>query len=122
MNELISDRTIEERPWGSFQILYSDLTCKIKMITVKPGHKLSLQSHKQRDELWKHISGTGLVHYRSLKLVFDFSLSSITIKRETKHRIENNGKEDLKFIEIQTGDYFGEDDIIRYEDDYGRVK
>lgn len=111
---------LEKRPWGTFQILLEDQKCKVKKIIVQPGHKLSLQSHKKRNELWKIISGTGLITLNSI--------TSIAIKDmvyeipyNTIHRIENNGFEELIFIEIQTGDYFGEDDIIRYEDSYGRV-
>lgn len=110
-----------ERPWGNFIVLYEDSTCKIKKITVNPGSKFSLQSHLHRDELWKHISGTGLIDYNQLKLTFDSDLFSISIRRQIKHRVENNGTVPLVFIEIQTGDSFDETDIVRYEDDYGRV-
>lgn len=111
---------IEKRPWGTFEILLDEQKCKVKKIVVQPGHKLSLQSHKKRNELWKIISGSGLITLNS-------TISIVTkdmvyeIPRNTIHRIENNALEELVFIEIQTGEYFGEDDIIRYEDSYGRM-
>jgi mannose-6-phosphate isomerase-like protein (cupin superfamily) len=108
------------RPWGSYQILYDGDDCKVKRITVKPGKKLSLQFHYKRDELWQIISGKGILTLEDTQYVLE-AQDSRTISRKQHHRIENIGKEDLVFIEIQTGDYFGEDDIVRIEDDYGRV-
>lgn len=115
---------ITERPWGTFQILYEDDLCKIKRIVVFPGHKLSLQSHKHRDETWKISQGHAKIEvspHEYLSYSINFKSSCVYIKRGEKHRIENIGKDDLIFIEIQTGDYFGEDDIERFEDIYGRV-
>lgn len=111
---------IEQRPWGIFQILLDDSICKVKKIVVNPGHKLSLQSHDKRNELWKIVAGSGLITLNDN--IGEVSKGmTCQIPAKTKHRIENNGSEDLIFIEIQTGTYFGEDDIIRYEDSYGRV-
>lgn len=125
---------LEVRPWGCYEVLYSDDKCKIKRIVVSPGKRLSLQSHKNRDETWKIISGKGLVEViirdfspNIIKLKIDmndieyFEDSSFYIKRNEKHRISNIGTEPLVFIETQTGDSFEEEDIVRYEDDYGRV-
>lgn len=125
---------LEVRPWGCYEVLYSDDKCKIKRIVVSPGKRLSLQSHKNRDETWKIISGKGIAEINfdehpdwMYKFQFDmndlgyFEDSSFYIKRNEKHRISNIGTEPLVFIEIQTGDSFDEDDIIRYEDDYGRI-
>jgi len=113
--------TTETRPWGEFSIIYEDLTCKIKRITVKPGMRLSLQSHEKRDELWKHISGEGVVTFNSVEIEFAAKpVHTFNIQRGVLHRVKNTGKDDLVFIEIQTGDYFGEDDIMRFQDDYGR--
>lgn len=106
------------RPWGSYSIICETDKYKIKKIVVNPGQKLSLQSHEKRDELWKLISGKWKIVYSTLVIT---DIDSITIKRGTKHRVENIGIEPLEFIEIQTGDYFGEDDLVRYEDSYGRV-
>ena len=108
------------RPWGSYEILYDGADCKVKRITVNPGKKLSLQFHYKRDELWQIISGKGILTIGDTQYVLE-AQDSMTIFRRQHHRIENIGKEDLVFIEIQTGDYFGEDDIVRVEDDYGRV-
>lgn len=111
---------IFEKPWGNYIILLEDDNCKVKKITVKPGHRLSLQSHEKRNELWKIVQGNGLI-------TLNDNIGEVTkgmtcqIPAKTKHRIENNSNEDLIFVEIQTGTYFGEDDIIRYEDSYGRI-
>lgn len=111
---------LEKRPWGTFEVLLDDTFCKVKKIVVNPGHKLSLQSHEKRNELWKIVSGSGLITLNDN--VGEVSKGiTCQIPAKTKHRIENNSNEDLIFIEIQTGTYFGEDDIIRYEDSYGRV-
>jgi len=111
---------IETRPWGTYQILLEDDNCKVKKITVQPGQKLSLQSHEKRNELWSIIEGEG-----EITLDEDISPTSkgmmYYIPAKKIHRIENVGNKPLVFIEIQTGEYFGEDDIKRYEDIYGRV-
>ena len=110
----------ETRPWGNYVILLEDNNCKVKKISVNPGQKLSLQSHEKRNELWEIIDGDGEVTLNSdIKPVLAGSI--IHIPKKTIHRIENVGNKPLVFIEIQTGDYFGEDDIIRYEDIYGRT-
>jgi mannose-6-phosphate isomerase len=111
----------EKRPWGMFEVLMgSDNTPKVKRITVKPTHKLSLQKHKLRDEHWFILQGSALVTIGSD--FFDMSKGEcVDIKRGLFHRIENIGRGDLIFIEIQTGEYFGEDDIERIVDEYGRV-
>ncbi len=110
----------ETRPWGSYTILDERAYCKVKRIEVTPGQKLSLQSHEKRHELWTVVQGSGIMTLDDRS----FPVSEgefITIHIGQKHRIENNSKEPLIFIEIQTGTYFGEDDIVRYEDSYGRV-
>lgn len=109
------------RPWGTYTILHDDDTCKVKIIEVLPGQRLSLQSHEKRTEFWVITEGEGLMTLGN----FNFKLKQgdrIKIPVKTKHRIKNIGNTILKFIEVQTGTYFGEDDIIRYEDDYGRTK
>ncbi len=113
----------EHRPWGYYQVLYENEQCKIKKITVKPGQRLSLQSHQKRRETWQIISGNAQVWVGDVTEALLSKDSVIIIEKNKIHRIGNpSDKEDLVFIEIQTGEYFGEDDIIRYEDDYNRIK
>ena len=107
------------RPWGEYEILFEDSNCKVKRIKVKSGHKLSYQYHENRDETWLVVSGRAKVTLNDKHITVEPG-QQIQIPREAKHRVEAITKEDLIFIEIQTGDYFGEDDIIRIDDDYGR--
>ncbi len=111
---------IEERPWGCFEVLLDDPAFKVKKITVKPGCRLSLQSHKKRNEHW--IVTEGYMRITVGETVRDYKANEhVYIPREAKHRMENPGTVPASVIEIQTGEYFGEDDIIRYEDDYDRI-
>jgi mannose-1-phosphate guanylyltransferase/mannose-6-phosphate isomerase len=109
------------RPWGSYSILEDAEDCKVKRLVIKPGHVLSLQMHHKRAEHWTVISGTAKVRLGDQEFILNPNESTY-IPLETLHRLENPGKEDLHLIEVQTGAYFGEDDIIRYEDIYGRIK
>lgn len=112
----------EERPWGKFEILHEDENCKVKKITVLPEKKLSYQMHHKRQEFWTVVEGEGLATVEDLNVDLPKGMS-ICIPKKTKHRIANNSKkQNLIFIEVQTGSYFGEDDIVRFEDDYGRVE
>jgi mannose-6-phosphate isomerase len=110
----------EERPWGSFTVLDDAEGFKVKRIVVRPGKRLSYQRHAQRSEHWFVVHGHG-------RVVVDGQTSDLTegmaldIPVTVAHRIENAGTDDLVFIEVQHGDYFGEDDIVRLEDDFGRV-
>lgn len=107
------------RPWGHYDILEEAETFKVKKITVKPGERLSLQSHEHRSEVWTIVQGNGMVTIDAHnKPVRDGNV--VHIFRGEVHRIKNTGDQDLIFIEVQYGTYFGEDDIVRYEDDYGR--
>ena len=110
----------EERPWGWFEILYEEAQLKIKRIMVKPGKRLSLQSHERRAENWVITQGQALftLDEESLRLG---PRQAVFIPEKAKHRIENPGPEDLVFIEVQTGTYLGEDDITRFQDDFDRV-
>ena len=110
----------EERPWGWFEILFEERTLKVKRILVKPEKRLSLQSHKSRSENWIIIKGKAVVDLDEKK-VFLSKNQTVFIPEKTKHRIENREKSDLIFVEVQTGSYLGEDDIIRYEDDFNRI-
>jgi len=93
----------------------------VKEILVRAKGRLSLQSHQHRKESWTFTRGTGRVELDGEKAVVSPG-TSVTINKQQKHRVENVADGDLVFIEVQTGEYFGEDDIIRYEDDYGRVE
>lgn len=110
----------EPRPWGSFEILHEEDYLKIKRIIVKPNNRLSLQSHKHRSENWVVIQGHALITLNK-KIIPRSPNQSIFIPAGAKHRLANEGDEDIIFIEVQTGSYLGEDDIIRYQDDYNRV-
>jgi mannose-1-phosphate guanylyltransferase/mannose-1-phosphate guanylyltransferase/mannose-6-phosphate isomerase len=110
----------EKRPWGWFEILYEEKNLKIKRILVKPGLRLSLQSHKHRVENWTIIKGTAVVT-RDTENIRLTANQAVFIPAKAKHRIENVSDTDLVFMEIQSGSYLGEDDIIRYEDDFNRI-
>ena len=108
-----------QRPWGSYTILEEGLGYKVKRVTVKPGGRLSLQMHHRRSEHWVVITGTARVTRGDE--VFDLKIGHSTeIPVETRHRLENPGQETLHIIEVQNGPYLGEDDIVRFQDDYGR--
>jgi len=109
------------RPWGSFSILEDAPDCKVKRLIVKPGQVLSLQMHHKRAEHWTVISGVAKVRLAEKEFLLNPN-ESMYIPLETQHRLENPGLEDVHLIEVQTGEYFGEDDIIRYEDIYGRIR
>ena len=110
----------EERPWGKFTTLLVREGCKVKEIEVNPGQRLSYQSHEKRKEKWVIFEGIATVTLNERKITL-YPGESIEIPMKAKHRVENcEKKKKLKFIEVQTGTYFGEDDIIRYQDDYGR--
>lgn len=109
----------ETRPWGRFEVLADEPTFKAKKIVVDSGGQLSYQMHNQRHEHWVVISGLGQVILNE-KTVDLKSGESIHIPAGAKHRIRNMGNDPLVFVEVQTGTYFGEDDIIRYKDDYNR--
>lgn len=110
----------DHRPWGYYQILSDEVTHKIKRIVVYPGKRLSLQRHKQRSEHWHIVDGEALVTLNDKKITLTGG-GSVDIPKAALHRVENIGKSDLSFIEVQRGDYFGEDDIERIEDDFGRI-
>lgn len=116
---MAEDTTV--RPWGKFENLYEGETCKVKIITVNPGQRISYQFHHHRDETWKIVEGEGHVtvdgaerHLRTGQVIF--------IPKKVKHRIHNRGEANLVFVEIQTGESFSEDDIVRLDDDYGRLE
>lgn len=109
-----------QRPWGSYTVLEEGPGFKVKRVTVNPGGRLSLQMHHQRSEHWVVISGTARVTRD--QEAFDLHVGESTaIPVRTKHRLENPGKETVHIIEVQNGPYLGEDDIVRFKDDYGRI-
>ena len=108
------------RPWGSYTVLEEGPGYKVKRVTVNAGGRLSLQLHHKRSEHWVVIAGTARVTRG--EDVFDLQIGQSTaIPVETKHRLENPGRDTLHIIEVQNGPYLGEDDIIRFKDDYGRT-
>ncbi|MDF2459216.1 MAG: cpsB [Nitrospira sp.] len=108
------------RPWGSYTVLEEGPRYKVKRVTVHAGGRLSLQLHHQRSEHWVVIAGTARVTRG--EEVFELHVGQSTaIPVETKHRLENPGQDTLHIIEVQNGPYLGEDDIVRFKDDYGRT-
>ncbi|HOX10573.1 MAG TPA: mannose-1-phosphate guanylyltransferase/mannose-6-phosphate isomerase [Candidatus Moranbacteria bacterium] len=115
----LSDNVIGYRPWGKYEVLIDEDNHKVKKITVYPGAKLSLQSHNRRAEHWVVVKGTAeIVHGEDLLTLEENESTFIPVG--TKHRLGNPGKTNLEIIEVQTGDYLEEDDIVRYEDVYQR--
>jgi mannose-6-phosphate isomerase len=110
----------ESRPWGGFLVLEDHSTHKVKRIWVHPGQRLSYQKHFRRSEHWVIVEGRARITLDGKEISLGHG-ESVEIPLEAAHRIENIGDTELTFIEVQTGDYFGEDDIVRLEDDYGRV-
>lgn len=110
----------DERPWGSFTVLDEGENFKVKRIEVLPGKRLSYQKHAQRAEHWMIVAGSGLVTLDDEEITVHTG-ETIDIPIEAKHRVENPGAEKLIFIEIQRGTYLGEDDIVRFSDDFGRA-
>jgi mannose-6-phosphate isomerase len=109
----------EERPWGRWTVLEEGPGYKIKRIEVKPGHRLSLQMHHHRSEHWIVLSGTAKV-VKGGEVLYVHPHESTFVPAATHHRIENPGLLPLVIIEIANGEYLGEDDIVRFEDDYQR--
>lgn len=108
------------RPWGSYESIDEGERFRVKRIIVKPGAKLSLQSHKHRAEHWVVVNGTAKVT-RGEEVITLGENESVYIPIGVTHRLENPGAEDLHVIEVQSGSYLGEDDIIRFDDTYGRT-
>jgi len=110
----------DRRPWGYFEVLADERDHKIKRIIVYPGKRLSLQRHRRRSEHWFILYGEGVATIDQEAFHLKAG-QAIDIPQGALHRMLNTGAENLAFIEVQTGEYFGEDDIERLEDDYGRV-
>ncbi len=110
----------ETRPWGSFHVLDEKPGFKVKRIVVKEGGRLSLQSHKHRSEHWTVVEGTATITVDT-KVVDMKRGGAVDIPLGAKHRLENLHKGEVTIIEVQFGDYLGEDDIVRYDDIYART-
>ena len=108
------------RLWGTYTVLEEGNCFKIKRIEVKPCASLSLQMHRHRSEHWVVVSGTAIVVNGELEIVLNTNESTF-IPSGHKHRLTNTGSEPCVMIEVQNGEYVGEDDIVRFEDAYGRV-
>jgi mannose-1-phosphate guanylyltransferase/mannose-6-phosphate isomerase len=109
-----------QRPWGSYTVLEDADDCKVKRLTVKPGGVLSLQYHHRRSEHWTVVAGTARVRIGEDEFLLERG-QGVHIPQGSLHRLENPTDRDLHLIEVQCGDYFGEDDIVRLEDRYGRA-
>jgi len=107
------------RPWGKYEILIDSAKYKVKKITVYPNGKLSLQTHKHRAEHWIVVNGSAKIINGDKKIVLKENESTF-IPINTLHRLENKEKNNLEIIEVQTGNYLEEDDIVRYDDVYNR--
>jgi len=115
-----SPRYIEHRPWGYFCVLADEPEHKVKRIVIFPKQRLSLQRHLRRREHWYVVQGSSIVTIDKDQIHLERG-QSVDIPQGAWHRIMNIGDDNLVVIEVQGGDYFGEDDIERLEDDYGRV-
>jgi len=113
-------RKITKCPWGSFEVLSEASDHKVKRIIVEPNGCLSLQLHHLRSEHWFVVAGFGVALVDSEKKPLRAGYS-LHIPKKAKHRVQNSSDENLIIIEVQTGEYFGEDDIERLEDKYGRI-
>lgn len=119
MSQVSTPVVSEHRPWGSFTILGDYPDCKTKRLDILPGKRSSLQSHRHRTEHWIVVEGRALITLNE-RVVEKKAGETVSVPCGTLHRIENPGCNMLSIIEVQLGDYFGEDDIVRYEDDFGR--
>ena len=113
-------REFDERPWGNYTVLEEGSTFKVKRIEVLPGKRLSYQKHSQRAEHWFVVEGTAQVTLDDRDITVSAG-EAIDIPIGSAHRVENPGGENLIFIEVQRGNYLGEDDIVRLQDDFGRT-
>ena len=107
------------RPWGHYEILHREPGVQVKRIAIHPGMRFSLQTHKQRSERWVVVAGRGMATVGQNEIQVQKG-STIEIAVGQVHRLHNNGREPLVIIEVQMGDYLGEDDIQRLADDFGR--
>jgi mannose-6-phosphate isomerase len=109
-----------DRPWGAYTVLAEAEDFKVKTIEVQPGQRLSYQRHSRRSEHWFVVGGEGAVTLDGNSIDVRRG-DAVDVPVGTAHRIQNTGNVPLVFVEVQHGDYFGEDDIVRLDDDYGRL-
>ena len=113
---------LEVRPWGSYEVMAHSTGYQVKRLVIKPSSRLSLQWHSHRAERWVVVSGTASVILEDSEFVVGYG-GIVDIPQRAVHRLINNDEtEDLIVIEVQIGDYLGEDDIVRVEDDFGRTE
>lgn len=111
--------TFVERPWGQYMKLYQEKGVWVKRVEVNPGQRLSLQKHNHRTEKWVFVAGQGLAIIDNHEIPV-YTGDILDVPLGCVHRIGNTGQSKLVFIEVATGDYLAEDDIIRIQDDYSR--
>jgi mannose-6-phosphate isomerase len=116
----IGGREFDRRPWGTYEVLDEGSLFKVKRIEVLSGKRLSYQKHSQRAEHWFVVAGQAKVTLDDQDIIVRAG-ESIDIPIGSAHRVENEATETLVFIEVQRGSYLGEDDIVRLQDDFGRV-
>jgi mannose-6-phosphate isomerase-like protein (cupin superfamily) len=109
----------EERPWGNYTVLHTDENCQVKKLVVNPGKRISLQSHQFRAEHWFIVLGQGTAEVNGKETKVGPG-DSIDVPVGAKHRISSGESYSLVFVEVQTGSSFAEEDIVRYDDDFGR--
>ena len=119
-NETNNSSRFDRRPWGTFTVLDEADGFKVKRIEVLPGKRLSYQKHAQRAEHWFVVEGSAKVTLDGAEIIVAAG-HAIDIPTRAAHRVENPGEANLVFIEVQRGNYLGEDDIVRLQDDYGRA-
>jgi mannose-1-phosphate guanylyltransferase / mannose-6-phosphate isomerase len=119
--ELAETNLTVHRPWGTYTVLEEDANFKLKCIVVNPGAKLSMQMHNHRSEHWVVVAGEATVTNNGIESTLQENQSTY-IPKTNHHRLENKGHVPLTIIEVQCGDYLGEDDIIRFDDKYGRAE
>ena len=117
----VNNPKFDRRPWGTFTVLDEGQTYKVKRIEVLPGKRLSYQKHSKRAEHWMVVQGAARVTLDGHDTILNKD-DKIDIPLGAAHRVENPGSDTLVFIEIQSGSYLGEDDIMRLEDDFGRAE
>ncbi len=110
----------EERPWGNYRVLHKEEGLQVKRIELKPGARFSLQKHLRRAEKWTVTSGAGIATLGTKEINVQRG-SFIDVPIGETHRMHNTGNQPLVFIEVQFGHYLGEDDIVRLQDDFGRI-
>ena len=111
---------LETCPWGGYIVLIDNPSCKVKKLIINPKKRFSLQYHNKRTETWTVVKGKLQITVGEKVKTYSYG-ETISVPVKTVHRIENIGDEIAEVIEVQTGTYFGEDDITRLEDDFGRI-